>query len=68
METIKVVEMVRQIRDDDYTATKNMNHEELMRYFSKKAKLVNDEAAKGYTKAQSSSDMEHVSQSKVLVP
>jgi hypothetical protein len=45
MGTIKAVKMVRRIRDASYTATKNMNNKELIRYFSKKAESVNDEIA-----------------------
>ena len=46
METIKAVEMIRQIRDSEYKITKNMSDEALKNYFHNNAKLVNDEALK----------------------
>ncbi|MCK4311190.1 MAG: hypothetical protein KAW88_00470 [Candidatus Cloacimonetes bacterium] len=46
MEVIKTVDMVRKIRDKEYLATKNMSTEELIEYFHKKAKTVNDKVLK----------------------
>jgi len=44
METIKAVEMVRQIRDRQYELTKNMTIDEWMAYIRQTAKEVNAEA------------------------
>ncbi|MBC8385252.1 MAG: hypothetical protein H8E57_07010 [Candidatus Cloacimonetes bacterium] len=52
MEKIKTVEMVRNIRDKEYLTTKNMSKEELIDYFHKKAKSVNDEAIKHFQTRQ----------------
>ncbi len=46
MESIKAVDMVRKIKDKEYLATKNMSKEELIEYFNKKAKTVNDKVLK----------------------
>jgi hypothetical protein len=44
METIKAVEMVRQIRDRQYELTKNMTIDEWMAHIHQTAKEVNAEA------------------------
>ena len=46
MEVIKTVDMVRNIRDKEYLATKDLSKEELIEYFHKKAKTVNDKVLK----------------------
>ncbi len=46
MEVIKTVDMVRKIRDKEYLATKDLSKEELIEYFHKKAKTVNDKVLK----------------------
>ena len=43
METIKVNEMVRQIREANYERTKHLSNEELITYFHETAKRVHEE-------------------------
>jgi L-lactate utilization protein LutC len=43
METIKVNEMIRQIREANYERTKHLSNEELITYFHETAKRVHAE-------------------------
>ena len=50
MEKIKAVEMVRQIRDQQYLLTKDMTDGELMDYFKQKATELHDELFQTFLK------------------
>jgi len=59
METIKVNEMIRQIRDENYERTKHLSNEELIAYFHETAKRVNEEIYRSRKQQRQSSRETH---------
>lgn len=50
MEKIKVIDMIRQIRDKSYNLTKDMSEKELIAYFHQNAQKINSELMKSQKK------------------
>ena len=58
METIKTIDMIRKIRDEQYILTKDMSEQEFIAFFHNKAEKANKEALSLLKKRQKKSQAE----------